>query len=317
VNDIPSPSVHALELHVVDDGAARAFVDEKFGRSEEWRSFLIQYRLTSDFQADWKAEVGHWLKTAERLGFLDKVLARVLKRAKDPPAHVVRPTREANDPHHLVLAQELAPAMASYYFVGTGWAFDAWEPVMGGEVDVDVSLRAPDGTRVMVQVKAPDQPGQIVAHQRVDGEYDDRVLRQIAKAAGQLPKSSAGANLILVSANRTWPLSGEPGCVVTELIGSTRGTEKGVFLRRADCGKFWTPEWAHISGVVLLDYVRGVDQFKYQCTVLLNPVATATASSEWFPRARVCQLEGSTFRWIRGEPGRAHTLPDGTSLVDG
>jgi hypothetical protein len=316
MTDTPSPSVHARELHTIDDHAARAFVDAVFGRPDEWRSLLIQYRLSSDFQADWKAEVGHWLKTAERLGFLEKVLARVLKRAKSPPPHVVSAAREANDPHHLVLAQELAPAMATHYFVGTGWAFEAWEPVTGGGVDVDVSLRAPGGTRVMLQVKAPDQPGDVVGHRLVGGEYNERVLIQITKAAGQLPVSTETPNLIVVSANRTWPLSGDPQCVVTELIGSTLQMGNVVMLPRSRRGKFWTPEWRHIAGVVLLDYLRGIDEFKYACTILLNPFAEVGASAEWFPRARVCVLEGSTFRWVRGEPGDAHTLPDGTALAD-
>ena len=316
MTDVPSPSLHAHELHAVSNDEARAFVDGVFGRSEEWRSLLIKYRLTSDFQADWKAEVGHWLKTAERLGFIESVLDRVLKRAKSPPPSATSSNKEANDPHHLVLAQELAPAMAAHYLTGTGWSFQAWEPITGGAVDVDVSLRAPDGTSALLQVKAPDRPGEVVGHQRVDGEYDEHVLGALTKAARQLPTSGDSANLIVVSANRTWPLSGQPQCVVSDLIGSTLQVGSVVTLPRSRRGKFCTPEWKHVSGVVLLDYLRGVDEFKYPCTVLLNPAADAKASPDWFPRARVSVLEDTTFRWVRGEPGDAHTLPDGTVLVE-
>jgi hypothetical protein len=316
MTDVPSPSVHAYELHAVTDDEARAFVDGVFGPSEEWRSPLIRYRLTSDFQADWKTEVGHWLKSAERQGFLKKVLERVLKRAKSPPSGATTPNKEANDPHHLVLAQELAPAMAVHYLTGTGWSFEAWEPVTGGAVDVDFSLQAPDGMSVMLQVKAPDRPGEVVGHRLVDGENDEYVLRALSKAASQLPTSGDSANLIVVSANRTWSLSGQPQCVVTDLIGSTLQVGNAVTLPRSRRGKFWTPDWKHVSGVVLLDYLRGVDEFKYPCTVLLNPAADVKALAEWFPRSRVCILEGSTFRWVRGEPGDADTLPDGTVLVE-
>jgi len=142
------------------------------------------------------------------------------------------------------------------------------------------------------------------------------VLSQITKAARQLPASSKDANFIVVSANRTWPLSGDPQCVVGDLIGSTLQIGSVVTLPHARRGKFWTPEWKHIAAVVLLDYLRGLTEFKYPCTVLLNPVAEVQASAEWFPRARVCVLEGSHFRWVRGEPGDAHTLPSGTILVE-
>lgn len=322
MGDAPSPSIHAHELHAVDDNAARAFVDDVFGSSDEWQPLLIKYRLAAAEQADWKAEVGHWLRTADRLGFLENVLKRALDRAKSPPPEVVRPVLDANDPHHRVLAQELAPAMATHYFVGTGWAFDAWDPITGGGVDVDVSLHAPGGPRVLLQVKAPDQPGYVICHRRVDGEYDDRVLGQIAKGATQLPSSATEATLIVVSANRISSLAANPRCVVVDLIGSSLQEGSGIRIPQANRGKFWRPEWKHVSGVVLLDYLRGqtergVDEFKYCCTVLPNPTADVQVEAEWFPRARVCVLEGSTFRWVRGAPGISHTLPDGTRLTEG
>lgn len=316
MNEQPSPSMHAHELHVIGDDEARGFVDRLFGPAGEWKSPLIRYRLDSDFQADWKAEVGHWLKTAERLGFLDKVLHRVLTRAKNPPPQVVSPSKASNDPHHLVLGQDLAPAMAAHYLVGTGWSFEKWEPITGGAIDVDLSLHAPGGTRCQLQVKAPDQPGEFNGHRRENGEYDERVVGAIAKAAGQLLSDTTDVNLIVVSANRIWPLSGNPDCVVTDLFGTSvsHGSGTPIVLPRDQLGRFWSPGWRHIAGVVLLDYIRGSDAFMYGCTVLLNPVANHGASADWFPRARVCLLGGDKFHWERGEPGFAHGLPTGTIL---
>ncbi|MCK6536213.1 MAG: hypothetical protein L6Q84_24875 [Polyangiaceae bacterium] len=309
--EAPSPSVTAEDLHVVSREEALAFVDALFGSPEEWRSPLIRYRLSSDFQSDWKEEVGNWLKTAERLSFLDPLLDRLIKRTK-------RGTRsvgvDPNDRRHSELISELAPAMIAYYLSGTGWQFKAWEPITGGDVDVDLELEAPDGRQVHVQVKAPDQPGLVVNHRSVDGENDERVLAAVLKAAEQLPRPGTAVNLIAVCANRTWPLSGEPGFLVTELVGSTVQRGSVVSLPRSRVGRFYSTDWAHIAGVVVLDYLRGVDVFKYPCTVLLNPQAARPASPDWFPRGRVCQFDGEAFRWIRGEPGDEHTLPDGTKL---
>jgi hypothetical protein len=39
-------------------------------------------------------------------------------------------------------------------------------------------------------------------------------------------------------------------------------------------------EWSHTAGVVLLDYLRGLTEFRYPCTVLLNPVAEVGGSAE-------------------------------------
>lgn len=56
-----SPSAERSELHDIDDAVACAFVDDVLGAAEEWRSLIIRYRLSSDFQAHWKAEIGHWI----------------------------------------------------------------------------------------------------------------------------------------------------------------------------------------------------------------------------------------------------------------
>ena len=61
---------------------------------------------------------------------------------------------------------------------------------------------------------------------------------------------------------------------------------------------------------------RGIERSVYSSVVLTNPNAACPASPDWFARSRVVVLEDGVFRWVRGEPGKAHTLPDGTVLVD-
>ena len=68
------------------------------------------------------------------------------------------------------------------------------------------------------------------------------------------------AKIIAVCANRTQPLSTNAQCLVTDLSGSTLGIGKVCTLPTRNLGKFWTPEWKHVSGVVILDYLRGTDE---------------------------------------------------------
>ena len=237
----------------------------------------------------------------------------LIKRAKRDSNSV---GRDPNAKPNLVLSQLLAPAMFVHYLRRTGWKFDDWETITGGPVDVDMQLSAPDGTPVMFQVKSPDQPGRVVNHRIVDGEIDARVLAAVNKASAQLPNGGPEAKFIAVSANRRWPLSTDPRCLVTHLIGSTLTLESGVTtLPQRYYGKFWQPDLRHVSGVVMVDYLRGTESFSYPCTVLLNPTADVPASEAWFPHGRVAVLEGNLFRWVRGGPGRYHTLPDGTRLT--
>lgn len=101
------------------------------------------YRLNSEFQAGWKAEVGHWLLFANRCGFLDKLSHRVIERAKKIAA-VPLPdgSPDPNDTGHKVLLEELAPAQVAYYLDRNGWSFREWEPsVVSGDVDLRWSLR--------------------------------------------------------------------------------------------------------------------------------------------------------------------------------
>lgn len=134
-------------------------------------------------------------------------------------------------------------------------------------------------------------------------------------AARQLPKTGPPAKLIVASACRVWPLSQNVGFLVSELIGQTEQRD-AVALPRSRLGKFWSPEWQHVAGVVLLDYLRGVDDLWYGCTVLLNPSLPVGELREWFAHARVCWFDGKVFHWARGAPGVAHFLPAGTRLAE-
>lgn len=309
------PSIAARALHALTDENAIALVDHLLGEAWQWPSSLIQYRFKSARQADWKAELGHWLHTSERLGFRDALVSRVLKRAR-------RGSRstgvDPNDQRHLDLQSEMAPAMVVHYLCGTGWTFSEWEPTARHGGDVDVRFAAPDGSVVNIQVKAPDQPGGRAGGRVIDGEFDERVIVAIRKAAAQLLPYADGTNVITISARRVWPLYGEPAPLVTHLYGSTLcDPRRGVWLRQRERGWFFTPWWRHVGAVVLLDYDRALGRPAYGCTVLLNPLADHPVAPNWFPHAHVCTLGADRFRWINGEPGGRgeSSLPDGTILL--
>lgn len=303
-----TPSVHAWALHRQSQSEAIARAERLLGTADEWPSLLMKYRWTSDFQADWKAEIGHWLHTAEESGYLANAVERPLSRRKGGNRKEVHP----NDSTHLVLQHELAPSKIAHYLIRTRWAFRAWEPITGGPVDVDLRLASPDGTEVEIQVKAPDQPGVVTNHRLHDGEFDDRVISALDKAARKLPADEMRPTLIGVTALRRWPLSTNCRCVVVHVVGSSVQEVGGrVSVPASRAGMFFKPEWSHVSGVMLLDYVRS-DAFRYACTVFVNPNAKRQISPAWFPHARVCVLSDGAFRWIRGTPSNHCTLPDGT-----
>lgn len=332
-----TPYLHAHQLRRVSPEEAIAFVDACLGPPDGWPSPLVAYRLTSEFQRFWKEEVGHWLKTAERCGFLKRVLHDIGTQAR--PA-----SRDAdvhpNDKGHLKLQQHLAAARIVHYLTGTGWEFEAFEPVTGGAVDVDISLRAPGGTLVEIQVKASDQPGivqddcfpvpvedsdqpEIVRGQRIrDGEYDDRILKAVEHAAAQLRSPATGCAMVFACPARDWPFTSNPSPLLGLLVGRTIGEGGRVYLRRPDAGLFFQDGWHHVAGVAVLDFAAGLDMSTseeticYPCIVILNPLAAFPAAPEWFPGARVLKLDGNVFRWVRGAPGEAVTVPDRTLLVD-
>lgn len=314
------PTIEASALHQVSREDALAFVDKQLGDPSGWPSPLMRYRLTAEFQSYWKEELGHWLKTAERFGFLDRVMHEIDHQAKRRSKKDTGEIR-ANDERHLKLHHHLAATRVTYYLTGTGWGFEAYEPETGGAVDVDLSLTAPGGSAVEFQVKAPDQPGERANHRVVDGEDDKKIVHDIDKACKQLRRPASGPALIAICANRTWPFAWNPTAAVVHLFGSTNGYDGGfTCLEVKDRGLFFTDGWKHVSGVVFLDLAIGrgfeeeVDRVVYPCTVLLNPFAIFPVLPAWFPNGRVCYLEGEIFRWANSTPQNGNTLPEGTLL---
>ena len=114
-------------LHRIAHEDALALVDLNLGSADEQLSGLLRYRFSSEWQADWKGEVGHWLETARRAGVLSRVVARCVsrQRGRTPQVDGV----EANDARQLMLNSDLAPAMVLHYLDGSGWGFADWEPV--------------------------------------------------------------------------------------------------------------------------------------------------------------------------------------------
>lgn len=80
----------------------------------------------------------------------------------------------------------------------------------------------------------------------------------------------------------------------------------------ANRGRFDNDDWKHVSGVAILDYVRGAVELRYYCTVLANPAARVPLDPGWFPAAKVAVCSERSWGWVGGEPGDTHTLADGT-----
>ena len=294
-------SIDAKTIRRYGDAEALAFMDQVLGAPGVWSPSLVEYRLSSDFQADWKLEVGCWLLLARDLGFLDALrvkLGRALGRAANPSGG------GPNDKAHLVLNQELAPAMTIYYLTSLGWRFEAWEPpTVGG--DVDVRLHSPDGRLVDIQAKAPDQPGQVIGGRRVDGEYDERVLAALDKALAQLRATPGPCRLVVISPQRTFSI--DAAALMEGLIGrATYGSDGRWDVLEKDRGSFGDIPCAGVSGVADLHLIRGPDEVLYRCTVLLNPWCTAEASLPLaaFPYSRVLSYEQNEFVWKPERPSR-------------
>ncbi len=328
-----SPSLDTARIHELSAPDAHALVDELLGAPEEWPSPLLQFRLSHPSQHDWTEEVGHCLHTAAKHGYRTEVVELILKQAKRRSRSL---EIDPNDKRHEKLMETIAAVMVDHYLCGSGWTFAAWEPgPKGGDVDVDLALRAPDGTAANLQVKAPERQGHVVNHREHDGENEAGLLKATQTAMRQLPRNSAAANFVVLCSKRAWPLAVDVQPLVSFLIGATvqLALPSAVTLPVANRGAFFTDEWRHVSAVIVLDYFRGADlDFdaesaasavvrrlpEYVCTVLFNPKADVPSSADWFPHARVCRLDQSaSFRWIRGEPGDAHTLPDGTAVTGG
>jgi hypothetical protein len=316
--EAPQSGVDVHELHRVTPADARAFVDQTLGAADTWASPLISYRLSADAQADWKVELGNWLKVAEQNGFLDRLMHDVQSQARRPSKLT---TKDPNDRNHLKLHHYVAAARVTHYLTALGWSFGAFEPETGGDVDIDLQLKSPNGAPVEFQIKAPDQPGRIENHRIVDGEFDERVIAAVEHAAIQLRHPARAPAIIAICANRDFPLCWELRRLVHLLVGSTKQVGSSVFLEKNDTGKFWSPDWSHVSGVFLLDLVRGIDiesggdVAKYISACLLNPNASFPILPSWFSRSRVLGFAGDVFEWMGGD-ARHSTVPSGTRLVD-
>ena len=107
--DESTPSADGHELWRISNEEALALVDTELGASADWaRSAILEYRLATEFQSDWKSEIGHWLHAAKRNGFLEKMLRPLLGEREKTSTNV---ERSLNDARHLKLHQQLAAAM--------------------------------------------------------------------------------------------------------------------------------------------------------------------------------------------------------------
>ena len=307
-------SIDAQAIRRYRDDDALAFASHVLGDPEVWSPSLIEYRLTSDFQADWKQEVGCWLLAAQEYGFLGRLQNR-LGRARGEAAHpeVTGP----NDSAHRILAQELAGAMVTYYLTSLGWRFVSWEPpTVGG--DVDVRLLSPTGVAADVQVKAPDQPGHVANGQRVDGENDARVLRAIDKGMSQLSSAPGPIRLVVISPQRTFSIDAD--VLALHLLGKPRSLGESLWgIIRDGTGAYEGKAGAVVSAVVDLSLLRGMGKTLYRCTAICNPwVAPAgLVAPEVFPHARVLSLDGGKFVWLPEDPDRCFHFASGMPYLEG
>jgi hypothetical protein len=271
-------------------------------------SQLMQYRTTSDWQDDWVVEVGNWLARGRELGYLDRVLAPVL------PQRTASGSRDAGDRVHRNVTQRLAQAMVAHYFIGTGWGLGTYEPRVtdlrgdGSTADIDLQMCPVPSTLVDMQVKASGGLG------AAEQDVDDQIIAGIRNAAQQLPDPPLGRAFIVISALRRWPLYGDTH-VVERLLGSTTGYSAGRVLLHGD-SRGELACWTHVSGIVILDHRRGLEESDYGCVALQNPWAHYQLDGAWFPHARVLTCVAGEFTWLRGAPSGT-TFPTGTRLAPG
>ena len=300
-------TIPASQLHEVTTAETLALVDALLDKPGDQKSALLRYRFEAEFQQDWKAEIGHVFHTAERFGFDAPLWDRLYSRLHgggDEPVDI-----DPNDTRHQMLLADLAPGIVAHCLLGTGWTFDAWEPKRppehGRKLDVDLGLIAPDGTPVDVQVKAPDLPGRRAGRRRVDGECDEAVIAAMNKGATQLPRDGSQAKMLVVCAQRDWPLTWTPGAVVSHVIGGAtqypQEPGRGFELLREKWGVFHSA-WRHVSAVMLLDLVRGETSVVYGAVVLINPWGLVPANPDWFASGRVCTVVDGVVHWRGGAP---------------
>jgi hypothetical protein len=307
-------SIDANALCRYQDGDALRAVDEILGPAEAWSPSLIEYRLSSDFQADWKREVGCWLLAAKEYGFLDRIKNRI-GRARNEAA---RPeVTGPNDSAHKILGQELAGPMVAYYFTSLGWKFESWDPPARGEGDVDLRLQSPAGVLADIQVKAPDQPGHVSGGQIVDGEHDAWVLNALDKGLGQIASQPGPIRMVVISPQRTFNIGAD--VLATYLVGKPRSIGDSLWgVSRDGGGKFTKDPGAAVSAVVDLSLLRGMGETLYRCTVICNPwmLSAGRLAPEGFSHARVLSLAGDKFIWTPEEPGRCFGFRSGTPYLE-
>jgi hypothetical protein len=311
------PSVLATSISLVDDEAARAFVDQTIGPAQDWHSPLLAYRLQQPDQNDWKAEVGNVLLFAQQHGFLGPLVDLLKNQANkagfsadpDPPA--------MTDRGHLKFHHVVAEAIFAYYLSRTGWSLETWQPSdLPG--DVDVLMRSPSAESVALQIKASGRVGSALLDNRKPGWTPmSEVVEGIANAQKQLLVSQP--TLIGVFPQTAEDPVFHPREVLAALYGRTIQEEDGaVYLPRENRGCFFDETWNNVGAVCLLSFVRALDrnQQTYASTVLINPNARSSqrCSPQWFPYSRVLVLEHERFQWLNGEPAERR-LPSGTILV--
>lgn len=298
---------------------ACAFVDKVLGTSSAWPSPLMAYRLSADFQADWKCEVGRWLLFADAAGFLPDLL-KGIDRARQaplaPPSVAGNP--DPNDDAHAILHQEIAPAEVAYYLSANGWSFVSIPaPTPEARYDVDLRMKTRTGILADIQIKASDRPGRVIGHRRFDGEIDEHVKIGVCKAVGQIAGAPGPLRMVVTCPQRTWPMSRESGAIASLVIGRTIGESGGrVTLAACDRGLFAQGDGMKVHAVAVLDFFRPLDDERYGCTVFLNPwVSDGTRmSQDEFPSAAVCELRDDRFRW-HGDPGDSHVVPNGSMYL--
>lgn len=165
-------------------------------------------------------------------------------------------------------------------------------------------MDSPDGEAVDIQIKSPGEENPIAA---------------IQKAPRQLV-SSPHRCLVAVCSRSEQSVACEPNDFLSALIGPTEGLHANV-VRLRSRGLFGDTAWSHIGGVVLLDYIAGLDNHLnerevYTCTALLNPWCSPAkrVAATSLPRARSLILDGERFRWEPSDPDRAFNVPTGTYL---
>jgi hypothetical protein len=294
-------SIDSELLGVFEKDQAIEFADSVLGEAGRWSPTILSYRLSSDFQKDWKIEVGRWLLTAERFDFLGPLKSRLIRATND----ILNPQGSgAEQSTHVILLSELAAAKIVYYLTNTGWKFLEWEPKIE-KGDVDIRLISPSGITTDIQVKCPN------------GDQDDWVASMVDKAAKQLANSPGPARMIVLAPRNTWGT--DLNSLAPYVIGSAIGNGQGyTSLKKHMRGIFGDDCNKQLTSVCDIQLVRGINETLYRSTVFLNPWCNKPSllNIEDFQGARVCTLIDNKFIWFPEEPFQCGALPNGTEYIE-